>query len=144
MKRHPALEELSRDHHQALVVAQRLKRASDGATADRARAAFLEYWDRDGSAHFRDEEEVLLPALARFTDPHQPLIGRVLTDHVSIRRRVSELRGDASLEGLHALGDELAQHVRREERELFPLIERAMPEEELLRVAERLGRGSEW
>ena len=137
MKRHPALEELSRDHHQALVVAQRLKRADD-ASADQARSAFLDYWEREGSEHFREEEEILLPALARVTDPHQPLIGRVLTDHVSIRCRASEMRADASLEKLHALGEELGGHVRREERELFPLIERIMPEPELVELASKL------
>lgn len=61
MKRHPALESLSRDHHHALVVAQRLKRPTDSTAAD-ARAAFLQYWQADGREHFREEEEVLLPA----------------------------------------------------------------------------------
>lgn len=137
MKRHPALEQLSRDHHQALVVAQWLKRADDEG-ADQARAGFLDYWERDGGDHFREEEEILLPALARFTDPHQPLIGRLLTDHVSIRSRAGELRDGASLQELHALGEELDRHVRREERELFPLIERVMPEKELVRMTEAL------
>ena len=60
MKRHPALESLSGDHHHALVVAQRLKRPTDSTAAD-ARAAFLQYWQADGREHFREEEEVLLP-----------------------------------------------------------------------------------
>lgn len=138
MKRHPALEELSRDHDQALVVAQQLKRA-DTASAGTARAAFLDYWEREGRHHFRHEEDILLPELARFSDPHQPLIGRVLTDHVSIRRSAVELRRDPSVEALHALGNELGGHVRREERELFPLIERVMPEAELTELASKLG-----
>jgi iron-sulfur cluster repair protein YtfE (RIC family) len=138
MKRHPALEELSRDHHQALVVAQRLKRADD-ASAEQARSGFLDYWQREGRDHFREEEEILLPALARFTDPHQPLIGRVLRDHVSIRRRARQLCGGASLAELRGLGEELAEHVRREERELFPLIERVMPEPELRQLVSKLG-----
>jgi hypothetical protein len=64
MKRHPALAELSRDHHQALVVARRLKRADD-ESVDRAREGFLDYWEHEGSEHFREEEEILLPELAR-------------------------------------------------------------------------------
>ena len=39
---------------------------------------------------------------------------------------------------LHALGTRLEQHVRREERELFPLIEQSVPENELLRLASLL------
>ncbi len=137
MKRHPALQSLSRDHHHALVVAQRLKRATDSSTSE-ARVAFLDYWEPDGREHFRQEEEVLLPALARFTDPDQPVIARILIDHVRIRRLAGELTDAESLATLHALGEELEQHVRREERELFGLIERAMPEAELVALAERL------
>lgn len=137
MKRHPALESLSRDHHHALVVAQRLKRATE-PTADEARSAFLDYCEADGREHFREEEEVLLPALARFADPEQPVIARVLIDHVRIRRLAAELAGAEPVATLHGLGEELERHVRREERELFPLIERAMPEDELVALAERL------
>ena len=85
MKRHPALAALSREHHQALAVAQRLKRSSEG-NAEEARQSFLEYWGRDGAAHFREEEDVLLPALARFSDPDEPVVARVLIDHVRIGR----------------------------------------------------------
>ena len=38
MKRHPALAELSRDHHHALVVARDLRRATAVQTAAAARA----------------------------------------------------------------------------------------------------------
>jgi hypothetical protein len=43
MKRPPALAGLSRDHHQALVVARDLRRASSVQTAGPARA-FLAFW----------------------------------------------------------------------------------------------------
>lgn len=138
MKRHPALASLSRDHHYALVVAQRLKRASE-SNADEARTAFLDYWEADGSEHFREEEEVLLPALARFADPDQPVIARVLIDHARIRRAAGELATAVPVAALHAIGEELEQHVRREERGLSGLTERAMPEPELVALAERLG-----
>jgi iron-sulfur cluster repair protein YtfE (RIC family) len=124
VKRHRALESLSRDHHHALLVAQRLKRATEPA-ADEARSAFLDYWEADGREHFREEEEVLLPALAHFADPEQPVIARVLIDHVRIRRFAAELADAQPVATLHGLGEELEQHVRREERGLFPLIEHA-------------------
>lgn len=139
MKRHPALQQLSRDHHQALVVARQLKRAQ-AADADPARAAFLDYWRADGRHHFSQEEEILLPTLARFSDPEQPLVARLLVDHVRIRCLAAQLEAaDASLGTARALGSELEQHVRREERELFPMIERTLPEDELVRLAASLG-----
>lgn len=141
MKRHPALQQLSRDHHQALVVAQRLKRAAP-ADADQARAQFQDYWQADGRTHFREEEEILLPTLARFADPDQPIVARVLIDHIRIRRLQADARDRADLDVLHALGGELEQHIRREERELFPLIEQTVPEPELVELAARLTHDS--
>jgi iron-sulfur cluster repair protein YtfE (RIC family) len=139
MKRHPALQELSRDHQHALAVALRLKRA-DATSADEARRSFLDYWEREGRVHFREEEEVLLPTLARFSELDQPIVARVLLDHVRIRRLADDVGGDGALDPLHALGTELEQHVRREERELFPLIEQSLPEPELVALSERLAR----
>jgi hypothetical protein len=57
VRRDPALARLSRDHHQTLVIAQKLRRAS-GTTAVEARTAFLDHWDGDARHHFRLEEEV--------------------------------------------------------------------------------------
>jgi hemerythrin-like domain-containing protein len=134
VKRHDALAALSRDHHHALVVAQRLKRASETTAAD-ARQAFLEYWRADGQRHFREEEEILLPSYAGHGDPDLPVVARVLIDHVRIRRLADEVATDAPpIAVLHVLGEQLADHVRREERELFPLIERALPETEMARL----------
>lgn len=134
VKRHDALAALSRDHHHALVVAQRLKRARQTNARD-ARQAFLDYWRADGQRHFREEEEILLPTYARHGDLELPIVARVLIDHVQIRRLADELAtGRPSIATLHVLGEELAEHVRREERELFPLIERALPEPELAQL----------
>ncbi|HTX13476.1 MAG TPA: hemerythrin domain-containing protein [Solirubrobacteraceae bacterium] len=139
MKRHKAIAALSRDHHHALVVAQRLKRASD-TDATGARDAFLEYWRADGQRHFREEEEILLPAYAGFGDPEAPVVARVLVDHVRIRRMAHEIASETpNLEALQTLGEELSAHVRREERELFPLIEQTLPEPELARLVQLLG-----
>ena len=135
MKRHPALQPLSRDHHVALVAAQRLRRASAGDAAA-ARGAFLEFWREHGARHFRIEEEVLLPAFAAHADPDAECVARMLMDHVRIRAaaRGLEQDGDPAVETLHELGTMLERHVRLEEREVFPLIEDALPPE----AAERL------
>lgn len=134
MKRHNALAPLSRDHHHALVIARRLRHASEATAAD-ARQAFLEYWRADGQRHFREEEDILLPSYAGHGDVEAPIVARVLIDHVRIRRLADELAaGTAPIGALHALGEQLGEHVRREERELFPLIERALPEAELARL----------
>jgi hypothetical protein len=136
MKRDPALAGLSRDHHQALAVALKLRRAA-GDTAGAARAAFLEFWERDGHQHFRIEEDVLLPAFAGFGDAHHPLVARALCEHAVIRHRAGVMAGERlpPVEALHELGAMMAEHVRLEERELFPLIEESIPAPELAQLA---------
>lgn len=139
MKRDPALVSLSHDHHQALFVAHKLRRATIETLAD-ARAAFLAYWNEHGRAHFRLEEEVLLPTYAAHGDTYHPLVARALCDHVAIRHRAEAVAGDgaSALAALHELGACLADHVRLEERELFPLIEDALPAAALSALATAL------
>jgi hypothetical protein len=139
MKRSASLISLSRDHHQALVVAQQLQRATD-ATAVDARATFLSYWAGHGRLHFRLEEELLFPAYAGYGDPHEPVILRALGEHAMIRHRADALAAAASADhgALRQLGAELVAHVRLEEREVFPLIERVMPGPALDALAQEL------
>jgi uncharacterized protein (UPF0264 family) len=139
MKRDPGLVTLSRDHHQALSVAQKLRRAT-ADTAQEARSAFVAYWEEHGRAHFRLEEELLLPAYAAHADPHHPLVARALCDHVAIRAHADALAVDEAPDPatLRELGEGLADHVRLEERELFRLIEAALPAARLAAVAAAL------
>ena len=139
MQRDPALISLSRDHHKALSVALRLRRATAETAAD-VRADALRFWTIAGRAHFRLEEEVLLPAYAHHGDPHHPLVARALCDHVAIRQRMDTLARDAPPEvtGLRELGTMLSDHVRLEERELFVLIEQTLPAAALTAVAAAL------
>ena len=128
MKRDPSLQTLSRDHHQTLALAQKLRRVTP-ATKESLRNTFLEHWLRSGWLHFRLEEEVLLPAFGAYGDAHHPLVAQVLCEHVSLRARVDALArdDDAPVDELRELGEALADHIRLEERKLFPLIEQTLP-----------------
>jgi hemerythrin-like domain-containing protein len=132
VKRSEALKALSREHHQGLVVAMRLKRATLDTASD-AREAFLDFWASEGQGHFRAEEEVLLPAFAAHVPPDHEAVVRVLVEHVDLRRRSAELTRecDQAPAELRELGERLEGHIRHEERVLFPLIEETLPEDEL-------------
>lgn len=122
MKRTAELQPLSRDHHQALTAAQRLKRAGDpNASADQ----FLDFWHGHGRRHFQIEEEILLPGwFERDTKADGSLADRLAREHLEIRTSVRRIeREGLPLEALHELGELLDRHVRFEERELFPRIE---------------------
>jgi Hemerythrin HHE cation binding domain len=125
MKRSPELTPLSHDHHQALFAAQQLKRAEDPAPAI---DVLLGFWRAHGRDHFRIEEEILLPGWIE-GDPtaDREMAARISEEHLAIRARVRRAeRDELSVNELHELGALLADHVRFEERELFPLIEAAL------------------
>ena len=147
MKRTPELRTLSEDHHHGLVQARQLRRATDADEADSAEAAvkgFLDFWQKDTALHFRKEEEVLLPVMARYGGDvsRQPLV-EMIEDHARIRGLVMQLSdeaigGNVRLETLHEVGERLEAHIRLEERVVFPLIEESLSEAALTELAARL------
>ena len=150
MKRHPSLHPLSQHHHFALVRALEMRRAAEApaekrnAAVERQADKFIEFWHKTGNVHFREEEEVLLPAYARCTRLDQDAgIMRLLADHAEIRAAVKDFeRRRAKMlaieaEAMARLAKLLHDHVRFEENEVFPRIERALGEENL----NAMGRG---
>jgi iron-sulfur cluster repair protein YtfE (RIC family) len=141
MRRSPELAVLSREHHHALELALRLKRASteqvDALAADAA-----EFWRRESMEHFRLEEEFLLPALARHSRPDDHDIRRTRSDHTELRRGFGELQGRSSdVNALRELGELLSDHVRFEERVLFPRVEATLDPGELAELGRQLHGG---
>src|SRR5829696_59978 len=148
MKRAPELRDLSDHHHRGLVQARRLKRAAAGDAADppeETAEGFLGFWQEGTTAHFSEEEEVLLPVLARYRENvlgREPVV-EMLLQHARIRGLVMGLSdevkvGDVRPQTLESIGELLEAHIRLEEREVFPTIEEALPEEALREVAARL------
>ena len=124
MKRSAFLRPLSREHHAALSLARDCERAARSGEAakiehacQRALRDFLLEHDR----HFATEERTLLPLLQEAET--QPLVQRTLDDHRRLRGLLDGLR-QCDAEALRSFGKCLADHVRFEERELFPALER--------------------
>ncbi len=139
MQRSDELAPLSREHHVALELALRLKRATVLDAGD-VRELVAGFWEEEGRDHFRAEEDVLLPAFARHAPADDPDVVRVLTEHDQLRRRIAGLATVPSpgTEALHELGALLEAHVRHEERTLFPRIEAALTAAELAAVGAQL------
>jgi quercetin dioxygenase-like cupin family protein len=140
VKRHAALIQFSHDHHHGLVEAKRLRRAAIAGDAERrdAVSAFLAFFDRDTRSHFRDEEERLFPLLVGAGEPATELLTRALLEHQEIHALVRDLDGAPA--GMRRLGELLEEHIRFEERALFPLIEEIASESDLRRL-ENVGSG---
>ena len=114
------------------------------AAIERQADKFVAFWHKSGIVHFREEEEVLLPAYARYARLDQDAaIIRLLADHAEIRaavqdferRRAKKLPIEA--EAMARLAKLLHDHVRFEENDVFPRIERMLGEENL----DAMGRG---
>lgn len=125
MKRAPALVPLARDHHEALVLARRACKADGGGEAalGALRKEVLQCWRDRIAPHFGVEERVLFPALAAAGG--QTTVEQALRQHAQLRALVDGLHdGDAT--ALAAWGTAMTEHVRFEDRELFPLAERLL------------------
>lgn len=134
MKRSEALAVLSRDHHQALAVALVLRRATEASLQD-ALERFHGYFDTRGSLHFDVEEQLIVPVLNDLPGG-APLGERMVREHADLRA-LAAAAGE-SAQAAAALGDALNEHVRFEERQVFPLIEAELPDPELAALGEQL------
>ena len=83
------------------------------------------FFTRDLTAHFEAEEQVLFPAMKSFTGAKE-LLTELVSEHRELRRIASRLVG-SKVAGLKAalgqFADLLESHIRKEERQLFPLYE---------------------
>ena len=152
MKRHPGLHALSQHHHFALIESLEIRRAASVSGPQRQASMrklaerFVRFWKKAGSVHFREEEDVLLPAYARFVALDADAdVQQMLADHAAIRASIEKLEQllaanqpvDAELTGL---GERLRAHVRLEEDVVFPRIESLLPEAELAALTPLLTR----
>lgn len=134
MKRHESLAPLSREHHDALILAQLLKRNAPDykglptTVTDKAVYA-VKMYHNDLKKHF-DKEELLLgkasaldPAIARLAE-------EIIQEHRMLSTLFLSINKTSDQEAiLNELGNELDAHIRKEERVLFPLIQKHCPEE---------------
>lgn len=141
MRRDVAFQDLSRDHHAALVHARALRRAAERETVSEKPVAdaFLAYWRRDLELHFAEEEQILA---AVATPPAiRALFDRMVADHVWLRTELVELEtaraAGADLRPLMGeVGRMLDAHIRFEESSLFEALQAAVDRHDLDHVHE--------
>ncbi len=142
MKRHESLRPLSRDHHHGLAEARALRWALSGraGTPLEARKNILSAWRRWLAPHFEDEERWIVPLIPDAADAQ-----RLAAEHLAIRRIIESIaRSDEGAAVERELLGELAMllddHIRWEERHLFPILERAASATALSALAANLAR----
>lgn len=145
MKRHESLIPLSHDHHHGLHLAQIIKKNAppvENMPVDiRAKAEYaVNKYNTELIKHFREEEDILFPAVRGkdwFTDT---LLDEIVTEHRLISGLIDSLYDETKdMETqLDMLGRHLEAHIRKEERKLFPKIQELLSEEELQELANKI------
>ena len=146
--RHPSLTPLSHDHHHGLALALRCRKQAlgrlkpMGSEGLRLRAGeFRDFFDKQLAPHFRADEKVLFPFMREAVPQSAPLLDDLARDHEVFRQAVQELKAGTALSKLRFdIGDLLERHIRREERELFPLFEKYVDDDKAGAIGEDIKR----
>jgi len=146
--RHPSLIPLSQDHHHALALALRCRKQALGqikpmgvvGLAERAKE-FLDFYEKNLRAHFAAEEQELFPWMRSHIAASAVMIDELLRQHEELRQFAAKIAAGVGLAKLiFDLGDLLERHVRKEERELFPLFEAQARESEAQQLGSAIQR----
>lgn len=145
LNRHPALEKLSEDHHLYLIQAQNIRWLINGdqraTTSEDLVASLLDFWQRDGEFHLREEEEVIYPFYLQYAPLDKKVIDALKTDHMWMRDKFAELSNMPRFENttplLKSLGDYMISHIRHEEQVIYEKIQTTLTNEALAELAKK-------
>jgi iron-sulfur cluster repair protein YtfE (RIC family) len=140
-RRHDSLIPLSREHQYALMLCLRIHRGllehdNDIEWLQTKAGHAVRFFEGELVNHFRAEEEFLFPEMRGFLGAAR-IIDELLAEHQEMRRRMDQLRkiDVSSLAAtLKEFADTLEAHIRKEERELFPIYEQQASSEVIFRV----------
>ena len=140
MLRNKNLVPLSRQHQHALALCVRIDRALPIAESDLGawQSEMVRHFRAEIGIHFAAEEEFVFPA-ARVFPELNPLVEELVSDHAWLRKRFAE--GEAQRLSGVAIGEfarRLAEHIRKEERQLFERLQQLMSGEELGLIGQKL------
>lgn len=129
IKRHTALQPVSREHHHGLLLCWKIRTGfQKDIEVPRIRKYVVWFYENHLLPHFEIEEKYIFPILGKDND----LIRRALTEHRKIKRLV---RSETELyKSLNLIEEILERHIRFEERVLFNEIQSVATEEQLQQI----------
>jgi len=123
IKRNKHIVALSKDHHFSLLFCWKLRAGVKANVAPERIGEYVNYfWHHHLKPHFAEEESVLFALLKDAN------VKRALVEHQQITKLVDDiLNGPAPVpDQFSALANAVDNHVRYEERELFPHLEQML------------------
>lgn len=134
MKRNDNLKTLSWEHHNGLVISFRIKQ---GLTKNIKLIDIVEYiifsWETQLEHHFWQEEQIF-PELLFVSD----LIVKMKNQHEQLRKLIGNIKINYSVEDVQQFAEILNNHIRFEEKKLFPAVEQNIDREKLEQIGDFL------
>ncbi|ADY50704.1 hypothetical protein Pedsa_0118 [Pseudopedobacter saltans DSM 12145] len=134
IKRSEFLVQLSRDHHLTLLFCWKIKEGLKKDIPLILKDYVLFFWNEHMQKHFNQEEELL------FARSSSSLCELVTQQHLQINGIISQIKDSDNPQKtiFQTLIDRVNQHIRLEEREVFPFLEKTLSKEELEKIGETL------
>ena len=136
LKRSENLKVLSQEHHLSLLFCWKIRQGLKADVAVERISKYVGYfWQQHLQPHFQEEEMILFAPLS------DSQVQRALNEHKHIRKQVEDLAGnsgDSARKRLAELADMVDSHVRYEERDLFPHLERKLSKEQLENIGQQI------
>ena len=143
MKRHEAIAPLSRDHHATLILVQLMKKNAPlynglpDNTEDKVRYA-IEQFETHIRPHFQLEEAML--GKVKHIHPSIKILAEEIEAEHRVLSRLFQSLADTNdpVITMNELAVKLEDHIRKEERVLFPLLQEQCNETVLAEIFELL------
>ena len=129
VKRNEHIRKLSREHHFSLLFCWKIRQGlKTNVAMERVRKYVKYFWQQHLQPHFREEENIL------FAPIKDRQVQRAINEHKYIQSQIESLSDHSAnneRKRLARIADIVDEHVRYEERELFPHLERKLSKEQL-------------
>ncbi len=136
MTRNENIVKLSRDHHASLLFCWKLRQGVKRHASPEKMLNYVRYfWDQHFHVHFAEEEDILFAPLK------DQVVEKAFDDHKEIKELIDKLDSSEPeniQQKLLQLADTVDEHVRYEERILFPHLETALTEEQLAEIGRKI------
>ena len=137
IKRSKELVPLSKDHHEGLLFGWKIKQGLRNGTDLSLVAEYVQwFWQNDLQEHFRKEEGVL----ASYLPKENELVIRMFDEHKEIKALVDLIAHSNDETILVQLADKVNDHIRFEERVLFPYAEEMIASEDMQEIYGELSK----
>lgn len=140
INRHDAIVSFSKDHHFGLLLGWKIRNGSkNGVAPERISDYVIYFFDKDLEKHFKEEEDLLFTMLPA----SDVLRKKAEAQHLSIYQLVKKIRANKHQQSLLLqLADELENHIRFEERELFNHLQETVSAAQLDNISTRIPNNS--